>query len=180
MIETILAATDLSERSDVALRRAVERAEALGAALHIACVVDDVMPHDMCETLCTEARARLEAFVASLGGAEPPVLHIRIGDPLAVIHAIADKIRADLLVFGVHRSRPFLDLVSATTMERLVRGGPRPVLVVRDAADAPYGQVLAGLDVSPASAAAIRLAATVAPGAEINGFHAVHIPARRL
>ena len=51
-----------------------------------------------------------------------------------------------------------------------------PVLLVSIAAETPYASTLAGLDLSPSAAAAVRAARKLAPGAKLTGFHAVHVP----
>ncbi len=100
------------------------------------------------------------------------------GEPASAILAAAEAAEADLLVLGLHRRRPLADLVSATTMERIVRNSLRPVLLAAEPAETPYASVLAGLDLSPAAAAAVRTARAIAPGADLATFHAVHIPYR--
>jgi len=171
----ILAASDLSSRSDGALRRAASLAAAHGAELHVAHVVDDDMPAAMVQAQAEAARAHL---FDALGGA-PAELHAEAGDPAAALPALTERLDADLLVVGPHRGRGLSDLIASTTVERIVRGSLRPCLLARTAEPSAYATVLCGVDLSPASGAALRAAQRLAPEAEIHAFHAVHAPRPR-
>lgn len=175
MPDSILVATDLSMRSDRALRRAGQLAVQHGATLTVLAMVDDDLPPALAERHSVAARVEIEASCADLG-IEAPVIRVEIGDPLRGILAVLDELAPDLLVLGVHRDRPVWDLFHGTTMERIVRATRLPVLLVTEAPHGPYRSVLSGLDLSSASAAALTLAAELAPDAAITAFHAVHIP----
>lgn len=171
----ILAATDLSPRSERALRRAAQLAESLDAELTALSVVDADLPRDLAESMKEQVEAKLRALCAEIS-ARPCEAVAVIDDPLTAIHAAADARNADLVTLGLHRVRPIADLFGGTTMERLVRASARPVLVVRDPVGGPYARPVCGLDLSPACAAAAKAAAALAPGARIATFHAVHVP----
>lgn len=178
----LIVATDLSERGDRALQRAFILASGLGAKLTIATVVDDSLPGSIAETMARAAEAELARIVAAhpLAASVPHEIRVARGDPALAIAALAAAERADLLVLGVHRDRPLADLFRETTMERIVRQVGCPVLLVRRPAVAAYGAVVGAVDFSPASAAALRKAAEVAPGARLVAVHAVHVPYRGL
>jgi len=176
-MKSILVATDLSSRSD----RAVQRALRLGAKLrlpcHIVSVIDNDMPGDMLANLRQGVELRLKRFVENLVAPGQRVTSAAVaGDPHQAILEQAEAHDAALLVLGLHRARPFLDLFRETTMVRIVRGSLRPVLLVNDPADHEYARVLVPVSFSPSCAAALRMAATVAPGAELRSFHAVAVP----
>jgi universal stress protein E len=59
---------------------------------------------------------------------------------------------------GAHRKRLLGDVFTGTTIERVMRVGGRPVLMVNADSDTPYGNVLAAVDLSDASANAVRTA----------------------
>jgi nucleotide-binding universal stress UspA family protein len=99
-----------------------------------------------------------------------------LGDVSLDLPDIAEDLDASLIVLGLHRARGFVDLIRQTTMERLVRGSRRPVLIVRDPVLYDYGRVLAPVDFGPSSAEAVRVAARIAPTADIHMVHALHIP----
>ncbi|MGC9368941.1 MAG: universal stress protein [Paracoccaceae bacterium] len=178
MMKHLLVATDLSPRADRSVARAFELAGKLGARLTLLTVVDDALPDDMAHQMKSSAEARLDQFAASHKGAEKVRHETRavIGDPVGTISAVAATEQADLLVLGVHRARPFLDMLRETTMERIVRLQDCPVLLVTDPVDHPYNTVLAALDFAPASTHALCLAAELAPDAALHGVHVVHIP----
>jgi len=173
----ILAATDLSTRSD----RAVQRALRLGAKLDLPCrivsVVDDDLPGDMLAERMQDVAHRLTHFAANLAMPGQMVTSAVVaGDPDQAILEQAEALDATLVVLGLHRSRPLLDLFRDTTMARIVRGSLRPVLLVNDPADHDYARVLVPVSFSPSCAAALRMAGIIAPEAELRSFHAVPIP----
>lgn len=181
-MDTILVASDLSERADRALARAFRIARARAGRVVIASVVDDSLPDPIATTLARDMRDRLTRFAESLAGTDAVGHEVRVlaGDPAPAIAALAGETGAGLLVLGLHRPRPLLDAFRETTMERIVRLAACPVLLVRDPADHDYERVLAGIDFSPASAAALAAAAKVAPGAAVTCLHALHVPFKGL
>lgn len=179
---TYLVATDLSERGDRAVQRAFDLAARNGAELVLTSIVDDTLPSDITERLAEEIAARLARMAAAAAGAGG-VTHrvaVRIGDPADAIAALASEEEAALLILGLHRLRPLLDAMRDTTMQRVARMSPCPVLLVRDPVDGPYASVVAAIDFSPAAAAAVRMAARVAPQATIRPVHAMHVPYKGL
>lgn len=176
-MKKILVATDLSERSDRAVLRALRLAEVTGAECHALFAADDTLPQDLARTLVNEADLRLRRFLdAAPGGGAKAQGTAVLGDPVATICDKAAELGAGLVVLGLHRPRPFLDALRETTMERLVRLLPLPVLLVRDPADHEYQGVLAAVSFSPACAAALRAARRVAPSARLAAFHAILVP----
>jgi nucleotide-binding universal stress UspA family protein len=78
---------------------------------------------------------------------------------------------------GAHRKQ-FLDMFMGTTIERVIRRGHHPVLMVNKEADAPYRTALAAIDVSEPSANAIRTAKALniaghAQPIVVHAFHAL-------
>ncbi|WP_147105999.1 universal stress protein [Tateyamaria sp. syn59] len=174
-LTSILVATDLSTRSDRAVRRAAHIARAHGAALTVLTVMDDAMPAEVIDTLHAKTRAALERFVGSVCVGVNVTIKAEPGDPTTdILHACAGGI--DLLVMGTHRVRPFLDLLRETTMQRIVRHTATPVLLVTDRADHHYVNVIAACDFSPASSGAIRMAHAIADEAKIHPVHALNVP----
>lgn len=181
-MKTALVATDLSTRSDRAVARAFSIAKETGARLVVITVIDEDLPEEIGQRFVQDARAKLETFCAAQPGAAETPYETRaiIGDPQRDLHALAEEIDASLVVLGLHRRRPLRDLLSGTTMERLVRASRKPVLLVRDPMDHPYRKAIVATDLSPAGAAAARAAAMVAPDAAIKVFHAYHVPFKGL
>ncbi|WP_212525250.1 universal stress protein [Actibacterium sp. MT2.3-13A] len=178
MLQHLLVATDLSPRADRSVARAFDLAGRLGARLTLLTVIDEALPGDLARQMQGGAEARLDQFAASHRGAQDVRYEARavIGDPVGAISAMAATEQVDLLVLGIHRPRPFLDILRETTMERIVRLQDCPVLLVTDPVDHPYSTVLAAVDFAPASTHALSLAAELAPEAALHGVHAVHVP----
>jgi universal stress protein E len=159
----ILAATDFSTRSHRALRRAGQLARAKAAKLAIVHVVDDDQPQRLVETEVRES----ERMLAELIGAVPEMRDVPcdpmvvIGDPFDAIVRTAAAQRADLIVMGAHRKQLLRDIFVGTTIERVIRTGHHPVLMVNNEVGAPYKAVLTPVDLSDTSANAIRAARTV-------------------
>lgn len=174
-LTSILVATDMSPRSDRAVRRAAQIARDHDAALTVMTVLDDAMPQDLIKALHAKARATLERFVASVYDEVNVTIRAEPGDPTTdILRACSDNV--DLLVMGTHRMRPFLDAIRETTMQRIVRRTATPVLLVTDRADHPYARIIAACDFSPASSGAMRMAHALAPTATIQPIHALHVP----
>src|ERR1051325_11646265 len=86
-----------------------------------------------------------------LGGADCRPLVIT-GDPFDGILRTAGSIGADLIVMGAHRRQLLLDIFVGTTIERVIRKGPFPVLMVNNEAQRSYENVVAPVDMSDPSA----------------------------
>lgn len=172
----LLAATDLSSRSDRALRRAGLLASALGAELLLLHAVDDDQPRSLVEAERREAWALLRQQAAGLpelqaAGATPLVEE---GDPFEAILRIAEARAVDLAVLGEHRRRPLRDIFVGTTVERVMRHGRHPVLMVNQPPAAPYRRILAATDLSDHAARALRTADRLGllAGADLTLLHA--------
>lgn len=155
-----LTATDFSTRSNRALRQAGLLAHAQNAELHLVHVVDDDQPEELVRMEKAEAqRILLEQTnsMPELRGVQCRPLVIT-GDPFDGILRSAADIRADLIVMGSHRKQLLLDIFVGTTIERVVRQGRSPVLMVNNEAQRRYENVVMAVDMSDASANAVRAA----------------------
>ena len=175
-LNKILVATDMSPRSDRAVRRAFDLGRAHDVPVTVLTVLDDAMPPDLTDLLHAKAELQLDQFAASVADGHAHDVTIRVGDPTEIILEAAQNDPRCLLVMGVHRPRPFLDALRETTMQRIVRRTANPVLLVKDAVDHSYAKVGAACDFSPASTASLRLALTLAPTARARLIHALHVP----
>lgn len=175
-MKKILVATDLSERSDRAVRRAIWLAARSGGSCHAIHVVDDSLPAELANCLREEAGIRLQRFIDANKGDAKVTTEVLLGDPTELIPEQVRKCKADLVVLGLHRPRVILDSLRETTMERLVRLIRTPVLLVREPADHDYASVVAPVSFSPACAAALRAARAIAPEARLSLVHAVYLP----
>ena len=161
----ILAATDFSTRSHRALRRAGLLAQATGAELAIVHVVDDDQLNDLVEISSRAAERILSeqiSAMAEMRGAQCRPIVVA-GDPFDGILRTAGLIKADLIVMGAHRKELLRDIFVGTTIERVIRTGSYPVLMVNREVEQShreversYRNVLAAVDMSEPSARAIK------------------------
>jgi len=172
----IVAATDFSTRSQRAVRRAGLLARANNADLVLVHVVDDDQPSRLVTIESREAERILAEQIASM--AELRAVQCRpmvvLGDPFDGILRTAAEVGADLVVMGAHRKQLLRDIFIGTTVERVVRTGPYPVLMVNTEVDEPYRKVLAPIDVSESAAHAVDVsrAARLSNEAHITFLHA--------
>lgn len=155
----ILAATDFSTRSNRALRQAGLLEPFCGAELHVVHVVDDDQPEELVRVEKGEAERLMAEQMASmpeLAGIQCRPMVIT-GDPFDGILRAAAQVSADLIVMGTHRKQLLRDIFVGTTIERVIRKGTFPVLMVNHDAQRNYRNVLAPVDMSDASANALRI-----------------------
>lgn len=156
----IVAATDFSTRSNRALRQAGLLAQPAEAQLHVLHVVDDDRPGELVHMERREAERLLAEQLDSM----PELRGVRsrpmvvTGDPFDGILRAAAEVNADLIVMGSHRKQFLLDIFVGTTIERVIRRGAFPVLMVNNEAQRKYENVVAPVDMSDTSANAMRVA----------------------
>jgi universal stress protein E len=156
----ILAATDFSTRSNRALRQAGLLAQPANAKLCVVHVVDDDQPEELVRLEKREAERVLAEQIDSM----PELLGIQArpmvvtGDPFDGILRTAAEIQPDLVVMGSHRKQMLRDIFIGTTIERVIRKGTCPVLMVNHEAQRRYENVVVPVDMSDASADALRAA----------------------
>jgi universal stress protein E len=159
-MKKILCATDFSLRSELAIDRAAALSREFDADLTLLHVVDDDQPRPMVDRRSDEALTALTAratVIQSRSGITATV-EIRRGTVSATIVDAARSLKVDLLVMGVHRRRLLSEVITGTTLERVLRTGRGPVLMVNAVTLAPYESILLALDASAASAQAVRTA----------------------
>lgn len=159
----IMVATDLSARSDRALRRATLLARRTDAALSLIHVVDDDMPRRMVERereVAFELLREQAATIRDIDGV-PCRPDVVVGDPFVGIAEAARAARPDLLVIGPHRRRMLRDVFIGTTAERVIRGARCAVLMTNGPPAGPYRRALLTTDLSPASRRALEVFATL-------------------
>tara|TARA_R110002110_G_scaffold84563_1_gene219694 strand:- start:982 stop:1830 length:849 start_codon:yes stop_codon:yes gene_type:complete len=177
-MKKILLATDLSARSDRALDRAVNLARLHEAALEIVHVVDEDLPDALATAQRDAARSAIEAEIGQLDSANELAVsvHVVLGRAHVDILDLAEKTDAEIIVLGMHRIEPIKDMFRGTTVERIIRGGQLPVLLVRDRVGGPYGNALVGVDFSVYSRRAVEFAVKLVPGGAFHLVHAYDVP----
>ncbi|WP_370402090.1 universal stress protein [Sulfitobacter sp. JB4-11] len=180
-MKNIVVASDLSERSEPAVQRAINLAAASGARLTVVHVVDDSMPSGLSDQLLAGANALLSDQVAQEMEGSDVTTDIKVvtGDVFEAVNEVVDQTNADLLVVGIHRRRKFFDQVRETTVEHIIRSSSVPVLLAMAPGNDPYVRVLGGVDLSKVCAATLHKIGMVAPKAELNLFHAHEISFRK-
>lgn len=156
----ILAATDFSTRSNRAVRQAGLLAQNGNTQVYLVHVVDDDQPEELVRMEMREAERLLREQMGSmpeLRGVEARPMVIT-GDPFDGILRTAADVGADLILMGAHRRQLLHEIFVGTTIERVIRNGPFPVLMVNNEAQRKYENVVVPVDMSDASAHALRVA----------------------
>ena len=188
-IQHVLAATDFSAPARHAADRAASLARSAGASFDLVHVAQAApldalrriltgLPEDLSERWRADSEAALHALAATLERRHGILagVHLASGALLGEIARVAEQTSADLIVLGARGSSFVRHLVLGSTAERLVSTGTRPMLVVKQIVHAPYQSVLVPVDFSAASAASLRFAGEVAPGARVRVLHAFEAP----
>lgn len=180
----IVAATDFSAFSELAVQRAALIAQQHGAELHLLHVVrpldlypsltlapEEFSQHD--QDLQQAEQGRLDALTAALSGqfGIRVIAATRLGRAHTEIAAYAQAVSADLMVAGVRGENTLMDLLLGSTALRLLRVAPCPVLIVRNPAHESYRRVLAAVDFSQVSETVVAYALSLADGAKVETLH---------
>ncbi|MCB2005162.1 MAG: universal stress protein [Burkholderiaceae bacterium] len=167
LFSSILALTDFSAAGDKALERAAQIALAHRATLRLM-----LLPADH-ETACLDPDTRLRQTAQALA--------MRLGTPVTAAgsvdgspDALAAYARAgDLLVLPQRSRRSMTHWLAGPDAIRILRACPCPVLVARGAVRRRLRQVVVGVEFTPAAQQRAMLACLLAPGADVELFHAV-------
>lgn len=136
---TILVAVDLSEEASELAAKAARLTAANQAQLHVIHVIEPLsfayggdIPIDF-STIQEEIQHQAETQLRGMcGKLNVPVerLHIVLGRPESEIHALAEKLRADLIIVGSH-GRHGLALLLGSTANGVLHGAKCDVLAMR-------------------------------------------------
>ncbi len=155
-MKMILVATDLSERSDRAARRATLLARRFGACILLLHVVDGDRPQRLIRAereTAAELLAEQARTLTEVDGVETRS-RVIVGDVFDAIAGAAEDEDADLVVLGPHCRRAFLDAFLGSTAERTARAFRRPGLMALALPGGPYRRILLATDFSAGSVAA--------------------------
>jgi len=183
--KTILLATDLSSRCDRALDRAAHLARLWDAHLVVLNVIEhDENPLEQRREFDLPSWRRLPDRTSVVSAQlrrdmreELKSVEIRVveGETVGTIHAVAREIGADLIITGIARDETLGRSFLGTTVERLARQTPTPLLIVKSRLR-PYGEVLVATDFSSPSQHALTAAARFFPTSSLTLLHAWEIP----
>lgn len=159
-MKTIVVATDFSERSDRAIRRAKLLAREFDAKVYLVHVVDNDQPQAIVQAERDASTELLEELTHTLGETDAVKCDFRVvlGNPFVGITQAARDLGADLIVIGSHRRRLLRDILVGTTAERTIRVADRPVLMANGVPTGSYRRAIAASDLSASSEATIRTA----------------------
>ena len=158
-MQSILVATDFSERSDRAVRKAARLAKACRCRLVLLHVVDDDRPYRLLEIEQEAALLLLQETAQMLVEEDIGVeLLVRKGAPFVVVADMAIEIAATLILIGASRRQLLKDVFVGTTAERIMRQSAVPVLMVNREPALPYHHALIAVDMSDASVRIVETA----------------------
>ena len=168
-LKTIIIGTTLTPGSEGIVRTGAAVARALGASPWLVhAFAPPAFPSELgaldsgwIEEQTQELRQRLvrqarQTGLAELPGFDPDQACLILGAPHHEIVELARRIDADLIVVGASEAGAIHRAFLGSTADRLVRKAPCPVLVVRSETGFPPMQALVPVDLSPASAEALR------------------------
>lgn len=183
-MKTIMVATDFSERSDRALRRATLLGRQFEATILLVHVVDDDQPGRIVDAERAEATTLLRQMAATLRDVDGVTCQARVvlASPfVGIAQAVADA-SPDLLVIGPHRRQVLRDVFVGTTAERTIRSVECPILMVNATPAGQYRHVLQTTDLSDGSRDALLRFQSLglADHARTSLLHVFDAPALRL
>ncbi|AKH36718.1 MULTISPECIES: universal stress protein [Nitrosomonas] len=176
----LLLATDLSARCDRALDQASQLAEEWSAELIALNILDPTASPDQVlawasgtgdEQLLRVARQQLARDLKTVK--VPVKLYIsRSKDVPATIRRMAAETQSDVVVTGVSRNETLGRFLLGSTVEKLARSLPIPLLVVHNRAYGLYRRIVVATDFSESSRHALLAAVRFFPGRELIVYHA--------
>ncbi|MCK5374036.1 MAG: universal stress protein [Alphaproteobacteria bacterium] len=175
-MKSFLLATDLCANSDRAMGRALKLAKEHDAKLHIL----HVLPEKNKEPGCLQERAAeietlIKSYIGDYKGTQELNVNIdiiRSAKTYDVICGHAARIKAELIIMGMHRKARFMDVFMSTTFARVLQECSVPVLMVKEKPVAPYQSVLCGNDFASGFYKAFDAAVAIAPDAHFEVMHA--------
>lgn len=173
-LRRILVASDLTANGDRAFDRAVLLAQEHHAAVRFLHVVDaSLLPASCVRRDLREAQARLEHEVQESGVGQKLEVSVTVasGSTDRVVIDEAKAMPADLVVMGLSQDASLAILVRGTTVDRVVRGAPCPVLVVKTRARRAYAAIVVAVDLAEPSRRALELALRLFPAARFTIVH---------
>ncbi|MFT4712199.1 MAG: nucleotide-binding universal stress UspA family protein [Candidatus Azotimanducaceae bacterium] len=181
-MKNILVATDLSPNCDRAMARAFKLAAQNKAKLHMIHVPPNyhfVGMKKQAQSLRDELAQSLKDYLtdyATDDDVKSNVIISRTSNAYEEIIAAGEEVHADLIVMGLHNKSGLIDMFVGTTIERVIRKGIKPVLMVKDKPRAHYSSLVSGVDFSGACSHAFTTALQLSPGAKVSLVHSFDFP----
>ncbi len=176
-MKNLLVATDMSDRSDIAVARAISLSKTLPAEVTVLYVIEADLPDGVASALSETAEPLLRKRVAELSDKGDVDVAIRVdrGRDWAQIIEVAQKGSFDLIVMGAHRPTS-REMTRGSTIDRVVRESGLPVLIAKGVRDEGYRHILAAVDFSLPSRQAAELAASLSISAKLRLIHVYKEP----
>lgn len=149
----LLVATDLSERSERAQRRATLLARRHGLVVKLIHVIDADQPAALIKSQHNQVFTILQRLARTIKTSDGVACSADVrtaGSIEAGIQSAAGD-ATHLIVLGSHRKRPFRDLFLGGTSERIIAHVERPILIVQGPPIEDYRKVLLTTDLSAGS-----------------------------
>lgn len=181
---TILFATDLSADNRAAFARALRLAYVQGVQLDVLHVLDPYLPR---RVLLDVESAVVEDITTTLTDlredyaleAPKTLIQTVTGSPHVEIVREAHERNAELIVLGMHRKRGQKDLLAGTTVMRVLRSAPCPVVVASYQPTQPWQHILVPIDFSLTARHTLKEALIRFPEATLTLLHAWSLPGER-
>lgn len=163
----VLAASDLSESSDVGLRSAAGFASSMGAELHVVhCAGGPSHPQRGLlekvgsEQVTQDARQKLLRQVHRVLGEEARVASVEVvtGEAFQAVTSRAEEVDAAVIVLGQHQGRAAFDDLLGTTAEGILRKAAIPCLLTNRPLRPPIRRILIPTDLLVPSQRALERA----------------------
>ncbi len=178
-MKKILLATDLGPSCDRAMERALKLAKEQKAKLYVVHALPGYKAKALRSTLKQEAENLIKGYLADYKDADDIEVMIDVaqnGSPETHILNATQKVKADLIIMGMHSKAKFRDMFVGTTLERVARKITKPLLMVKDKPTGPYQSIITGIDFAPASRSALRTAMELSPHGVFELIHTYQIP----
>lgn len=191
-VKSIVVGIDFMPGSAAAILEAVRLAQWTRASIHAVHVIDTLVAMELeealsafqkniCEGLIADARSAWIEFSKNVKGADAISLDVRVQNRVAGILASCREHGADLLVLGAFGAQR-AEVGFGTVATSCVRHATCKVLLVRDTQATPFKTVVAAVDFSRTSLAALDQAARIATqdGAALHILHVFDAPWHKL
>ena len=93
------------------------------------------------------------------------------GDTDKVVVDEAQSMQADLVVMGLSHDMALTSIIRGTTIDKVVRSAPCPILVVKTRARRPYKKIAVAIDLAEPSRLALDVALHAFPESEFTVIH---------
>jgi nucleotide-binding universal stress UspA family protein len=145
MFKHILCPTDLKDRSDIAVKKAVQLAHQFGSKITLLNIHEEFMDKEEREMLrvsvnkmkekykqiAVDSKKEMEAVIHKLHADDIEVNYLlHNGKPDKAIAEVAKELGTDLIIMCTDGRDNVMDFVVGTVTERVINASPCPVLVI--------------------------------------------------